>query len=122
MKPNIDDELKELAALALRNAFWLEFSDLVNTYLDAAKGLDIAAQEMLMGELPSIYGRKTDVRGEHCVNIWTRTDFGPVGHDTIVEALEHSEANTVHISDKKIFERVDGEWRYVENNLEEKAQ
>ena len=36
----LDPEIKSLAALSLRNAFWHDFSGLVNTYLQAAEGLD----------------------------------------------------------------------------------
>lgn len=60
----IDDELKELAALALRNAFYTDFSALVNSYLAAAEGLDVDTLEMQMGEMTSIYGRDTEVEGD----------------------------------------------------------
>ena len=41
----MDEEIKELAGLALRNAFWKDFSALVNVYLVASEGLcDTALQ------------------------------------------------------------------------------
>ena len=51
----MDEELKQLAALALRNAFWSDFSALANKYLEAATGLDVDAQERQMGDMTSIY-------------------------------------------------------------------
>lgn len=110
----IDDELKQLAALALRNAFWQDFSALVNKYLEAAAELDVTTQESMMGEMTSIYGRSTEAKGAEPVNIWTRRANGhTAGHRTILEALEHTEAIEVHIEAKKVFERQNGTWRYV---------
>ena len=112
----MDNELKELAALALRNAFWHDFSALVNKYLEAAKGLDTDSQEMQMGEMTSIYGRDTDAEGDENLNIWTQNEeskFATTGHETILEALEHTPATEVHLRGKKVFERRDGEWYFT---------
>lgn len=112
----MDNELKELAALALRNAFWHDFSALVNKYLEAAKGLDTDLQEMQMGEMTSIYGRDTDAEGDENLNIWTQngeSKFATTGHETILEALEHTPATEVHLRGKKVFERRDGEWYFT---------
>ena len=113
----MDKELKELAALALRNAFWRDFSALVNKYLEAAKGLDTDTQEMQMGEMTSIYGRNTDEDAvDVTLNIWTQNAggrFDNTGHETILAALEHAEATEVHLRGKKVFERRDGEWYFT---------
>lgn len=109
----MDKELKELAALALRNAFWLDFSALVNKYLEAAEGLDVTLQEMQMGELTSIYGRDYQATGDVFLNIWTQdgeTKFFQPGHETILDALEQEGASEVHLRGKKVFERRDDEW------------
>lgn len=113
----MDDELKQLAALALRNAFWHDFSALVNKYLEAAKGLDTDSQEMQMGEMTSIYGRnKGEGTTDVTLNIWTQngeSKFATTGHDTIFGALEHEPATEVHLRGKKVFERRDGEWYFT---------
>ena len=67
----LDPEIKSLAAFSLRNAFWNDFSGLVNTYLQAAEGLDASCQDIQMGELTSIYGRDMDAEIDLSLNIWT---------------------------------------------------
>lgn len=114
----MDTELKELAALALRNAFWRDFSALANKYLEAAAGLNMAEQEMQMGEMTSIYGRDTKAKSDDLLNIWTQngeSTFATTGHTTILEALEHGPATEVHLRGAKVFERRDGEWYFVES-------
>lgn len=115
----IDTELKQLAALALRNAFWRDFSALVNAYLEAAEGLDIATQEAQMGDMTSIYGRDTKAKKDIDLDIWTAgTDehnrYVPRDHETILQALERKGATAIHLRGQKVFERRDGEWYYVE--------
>ena len=112
----MDEELKQLAALALRNAFWQDFSALANKYLEAAKGLDVNAQEMEMGEITSIYGRDDEAESDVSLNIWTQngeSKFATTGHETILEALEHKQATEVHLRGEKVFERRDGEWYFT---------
>lgn len=112
----MDEELKELAGLALRNAFWEDFSALVNKYLEAAKGLDVEAQEMQMGEMTSIYGRDTEAEDDVFLNIWTQngeSKLATTGHGTILEALEHEPATEVHLRGKQVFKRRDGEWYFT---------
>jgi len=112
----MDEELKELAALALRNAFWHDFSAMVNKYLEASEGLDVASQEMQMGEMTSIYGRDTEAKGDVFLNIWTQngeSKFATTGHETILGALEHETATEVHLCGEKVFERRNGEWYFI---------
>lgn len=117
----MDEELKELAALALRNAFWRDFSGLVNKYLQASEGLDIAAQEMQMGAMTSIYGRDVNETTDVILNIWTQDGaldgdwwFDTTGHATILAALNHAPAKEVHLKGKMVFVKKDGEWRIVD--------
>ena len=112
----MNDELKELAALALRNAFWTDFSVLVNKYLEAAEGLDTDTQEMQMGDLTSIYGRDIEAKGDVFLNIWTQngeSNFATTVHETILGALEHESATEVHLRGEKVFERRNGEWYFT---------
>ena len=111
----IDEETKALAALALRNAFWKDFSDLVNTYLGASNGLDIQQQTVLMGELTSIYGRDPAECGGFFLNIWTRDGVsGTTGHNTILDALCFEPATSVHVQSKRVFEKRNEEWVYLD--------
>lgn len=113
----LDEETKELAALALRNAFWLDFSGLVNKYLAASKGIDIDDQKMQMGEMTSIYGTQGKQDIDLNLNIWTKNldgGFSTCGHGTLIEALEHAPALEVHLRGKKVFEkRPDIGWYFV---------
>lgn len=116
------EDTKESAALALRNAFWRDFSALANVYLLAAKGLDVDCQESKMGDMTSIYGRDTKEKGDFRLNIRTislshqdgRQVAGFMWHESILEALERKEATEVQLQGKKIFERSDGEWVFTD--------
>jgi len=114
----IDEELKELAASALLNAFWTSFSALVDRYLAASSGLDIAVQEMRMGEMTSIYGRATgaDV-ADVVLSIWSQnTDEAPsstTGFSTLLGALEYPYAKEIYLQGEEVFERRNGEWYFT---------
>ena len=112
----LDPEIKSLAALSLRNAFWHDFSGLVNTYLQAAEGLDASWQDIQMGELTSIYGRDMDAEIDLSLNIWTLcgSPFNTPNHETLFEALAHEPATEVWLRGEKVFEKREGEWFYVE--------
>lgn len=106
----MDEELKQLAALALRNAFWSEFSGLCNAYLKASEGL-IDNQEEMMGELTSIYGRDLKSLVSGGPDIWSaRANGGSCGHEDLVEALEFDEATRVYVSGKCCFTRTLEGW------------
>lgn len=114
----MDDEIKELAALALRNAFWYDFSALVNNYLAASEGVDVTRdQEQMLCDTANVYDRDTSAEdSETRPIIWTQNGegrFSTTGHDTMLEALEFDRATEVHLQGKKIFERRNGEWYFV---------
>ena len=111
----MDSELEQLAALALRNAFWRDFSALCNKYLKACAGLNIDNQESQMGELTSIYGRDTEIEGDVQLNIWTCGGglLDGDGHETMIEALKRDMATEIYIAGEKVFERAAGEWYFV---------
>lgn len=111
----LDDEIKALAALALRNAFWIDFSGLVNVYLQAAEGLDASLQEMKMGEQTSIYGRDEDAEIDLSLNIWTYcgSPANTPNHETMFEALTHEPATEVWLRGEKVFEKRNGEWYFT---------
>lgn len=66
----LDDELRELGALALRNAFYAEYSMLVARYLSAAEGLGQDGQDVReqLVELSNPFGA-SDVAGAAPVSI-----------------------------------------------------
>ena len=111
----VDDELKELAALALRNAFYEKFSALVNAYLEASEGL-IENQETLMGEMTSVFGRNPNIESDDQPIIWTDQENNPwasCGHVALLEAFEMEKADRIGLNGKIIFKRINGEWFFV---------
>ncbi len=112
----MNKELKELAVLALRNAFWHDFSALVNKYVEVASGLDTDLLQMHLSEMASIYGRDREAKGIVFLAIRTRNGeqgFFTTGYETILEALEQEDATEVHLCGKAIFERRNGEWYFT---------
>lgn len=120
----IDGEIKGLAVTALLNAFYSDYSALVNAYLAAAAGLDEDGllKERLQ-EQSNVYSRAApeDADQEKAPNIYTEDSEGhgrfgwvpSTGWDNLLEALEHDEAFAVSLQGQTIFERRSGEWYYV---------
>jgi hypothetical protein len=123
---NDDLEISQLALLALRNSFWKDFSALCNTYLTAAEGLDVTAQEMQMGELTSIYGRDVAVlTSDIKLRIWTvNTVYKDevTYHPTMEQALQDGSAAAIYVQNKKVFERRDTGWYYVGGYMTEREE
>ncbi|OOV05780.1 hypothetical protein [Rhodoferax fermentans] len=113
----LDAELNSLARLAIRNAFWADFSALANHYIKLGAGLDTELLEMELGELTSIYGRNTKATGDEFINLWVQTTRGTNGHETVVEALKQEDALEVHLQGKLVFKRVKGMWFFQEKAL-----
>lgn len=110
-----DEELKALAALALRNAFWKDFSALVNVYLEAAEGLDIDKQEMMMGELTSVYGRDPHTKRITSPRVCSVNKRGiKGGYGVICKDLNDPNAQAIQLNSRIIFERRNGEWVFVD--------
>lgn len=114
----MDNELKELGALALRNAFWQTFSDLVHDTLRASEGLVPADdQHRMLGELTSAYGiapaklNPTDLLPK----IVTFDRRGKVlkRHVRMKTALEQAEAATIMVDSRTIFVRAEGEGEWM---------
>lgn len=119
----INNETKEIAALALRNAFWLDFSGMVNRYLAVAKGLDVTALEVQMDELSNVYGRDKNVDGDFEPDIWSGHEGGLCYHGSVCEALTDPHALMVYIRGHKVFERgnTKDEWSGIEDKEEKEA-
>lgn len=111
----IDNELKELAALALRNAFYEKFSALVNAYLEASEGL-IENQETLMDEMTSVFGRNPNIESDDQPTIWTEQENNPWAsyrYVALLEAFEMEKADRIGLNGKIIFKRINGDWFFV---------
>lgn len=112
----MNEEVKDLALLALRNAFYTEFSALVNEFLSAAEGLNVEEFETQLSETANVFSRDLYATGDNGPNVWTQNKgsrFNTSGHRTILEALEHKEAKEVHLNGTRVFERRNGEWYYI---------
>ena len=113
----MDDHIKDLAAAALRSAFWQDFRALLVTYRLAAAGLGTDVYRPQIGEMPGAHNGSTDEdAAEVILNIWTQNGpgkFATTGHDTLRDALEYAPATEVHLRGQKIFERRGGVWHAV---------
>ena len=111
----MDEELKQLAALALRNAYWRDLSSLANKYLEASEGLlGPCDQEEQMGDLTSIYGRDDEASGDEFLNIYTvHPDNTTFGYDTMLEALSDEGATEIYLRGDLVFKVKGGEWYFV---------
>lgn len=115
---NLDHETKELAALALRNAFWRDFSSLVNAYLDASEGLQELPDQtaIMLGELTSVFGVDDEAHDDRCKpRIWAYVPGRPAGvrFQTLLKALQCPGATKLEVQDNVVFEIRDGTWWYV---------
>ena len=95
--------MNELADLALHNAFWRDFSALVNAYIKAG------AKEYELQESANVFSRDEEAVTRFYVDI--QTQDGEI-HETILQAFEHPGANRISVQGAKRFERQDGEWYY----------
>lgn len=116
----IDNEIRAVALLALKNAYYTAFSDLVQSYLEAAKGLeDDALIEMQLGGLSDVFSREKPTDRDEDYYPLICTGEGGSGflnciHGSLVEALEHPAGTFIELEEKLIFERDEaGEWQYV---------
>jgi hypothetical protein len=112
----MDDELKALAALSLRNAFYLKFSNLCLGYLQASEGLiGFDEQKSMLGDLTSIYGTSANVNIKNSpVEIYTENKNGYTNQwDTLLEALEYEDSVQVWLDGYKVFEKHNGDWTFV---------
>lgn len=110
----MDQETRELALLALKNAFYTDFSGLVNAYLKAAAGLDGRDFDAQLCETANVFSRDDTAEGDNRPIIYA-TDAGAwsSGFDTLAQALDYDKAVAVYLQSEKVFERRGGEWYFV---------
>ena len=110
----MDSELNDLALLALKNAFYTDFSALVNAYLKAAEGLNARGFDAQLSETANVFSRDNAAESDNRPAIYT-TIAGGWGSDfdTLAQALAHDEAVAVYLQAEKVFERIGGELYFV---------
>lgn len=112
----MDRELKALGLVALTNAFYEEFSGLVNSYIKAAEGLDDGLFADRLAGASNVFSRNLKSSVDIHPYIWTQNDGGfldTTGHETLWEALRFERATVVHLNGRKVFKRLNGEWYFV---------
>ena len=113
----VDAEVRELACLVLRNAFYKDYSDLVNKYLRVGDGLSDHF-ELNLQELSNVFSRSDRPDGDMFVNVYTENgnEMNTSGWDNLLEALEHPEATVVWVQGEKVFEKRENlGWFYIGN-------
>jgi hypothetical protein len=113
-KQNLDDELEALSRLALRDAFYEDFSALVNGYLRVGAGLHYDTLEEDLNELTSVYGRDEHVPPKAPVVCSKSPGFPRKVHKTLVDALRAVEAVEVSINGKTVFVRRMEDWYFTD--------
>ena len=114
----MDEEMENLALLALHNSFYTDFSALVNKYMEAAEGLDFDLLKMQMQESCNVYSRDYTADGDMSINIWAQQGEDPsdtLGYDALCDALSEETATKVYLQGDLVFERIEGDWYFVEH-------
>lgn len=108
----MDHELEGLATQALFNAFYTDFSALVNKYLEMGAGLDVEHLEDRLHSAANVWSRDSAVMTDDVdVTLYVDMQNGHMATlDTMVEALEEPTAVQVWLQGEVVFERKDGEW------------
>lgn len=108
----MDHELEALATEALVNAFYVDFSALVNKYLEMGAGLDRDHLENRLHSAANVWSRDSAATTDDVfINLYARMQNEcRVDFDTMVEALEEPKAIRVWLQGEIVFERKDGEW------------
>lgn len=114
MPDDMDQEVKEIASLELRNAFWREFSGLVNAYEAAAAGLHANPDDFayMLGELTSVFGVDQSAESLGSPVIYANTPKSRKGLcATMLEALEHPTATAIFVNSRLVLVKAADGWR-----------
>jgi hypothetical protein len=98
----VDAELAALGEVALRNAFYREYSALVERYLNAADGLGVDGFDYRLAEMSSPFGRG-NVESAGQVNIAVVADGAVRPCATMREALAAS-GDAIQVCGETVFE------------------
>lgn len=102
-----------LARMVLKNAFYRDFSAMVNRYLQAVEGIDPPGFEGFDYSLQdglSIFGRDDNAKGYHALSIQTESDGVLTTHETMLDALNDRGASRLIINDEPVFEMREFGW------------
>lgn len=112
---SIDFELESLGVLALKNAFYEDYSALVNAYLQAAEGLNDPEFEVKIQDMSSVFARNDKISLSHfLLDIRAQHDIRGVCHcRSLSDAFLCGWADQIYIRGRFVFERRDGEWFFV---------
>lgn len=115
----IDAELRALCVVAVRNELFKRMTVLMNQ-AKATVGHDDYDPQVFY----DVHSFGDDTVSKKDFNVycgWRNPDslYGPdflhtCGHRNLVDALEDERATEVWMSGSKIFEKIDGEWRFVQ--------
>lgn len=106
----IDPEVVDLALLALKNAFYKDFSKLVHSYAEAANGLNV---DRLMRQLQDGLSVYSIASVDYNILSIKASSAHLFGHSRLIHALEDKLFKEIYLEGKKVFERRNDEWYYV---------
>jgi hypothetical protein len=111
----MDQELKDLGALALRNAFYRDFSALVNLYMEAAEGLDVEQFEAQLAETASVFGRDPNAESDEPLSLWSTDAKGhDDDHRNMLEAMQRRNVAVIYLQGRTVFRESEGTLGFVE--------
>lgn len=112
----MNPEIRGLVMLAIRNAFYKDYSALVNQYLKLAEGFGTSQLKTDLNHLSNVFSRNTTHEGRHNLNLFTKNRDGHyTSHETFLAALNHDPASQILINEDITFERTtNGDWRFYE--------
>ena len=105
----MDQELKDLGALALRNAFYRDFSALVNLYMEAAKGLDVEHFETQLAETANVFSRDPHAESDEPLPLWsTDTEGHDDDHRSMLKTLQRRNVAVIYLQGRTVFRESQG--------------
>lgn len=116
MPLTLDREIAALAEVALCNAFYRRFLDLVGECLSAGAGLNEDLMLETMSEMTNVFGATPKQENQTAFDIRSHSNGEVESHITLMEALSKTEATSIELNGLTVFERrPDIGWYYVED-------
>lgn len=116
----MDEELRALAGLALRSAFYARYSALVLAFEQEGKGLEGSGNPDYYTEqlqtMSSVYSIDKSVKPAAAPKVEAKVEnlpFARVKVHSLRSALLNKQALDIWLDGKHIFQRRNGEWFYV---------
>lgn len=116
MPTTLDGEIAALAEVALCNAFLRRFLVLVGDCLSAGAGLNQDSMLQRMSEMTNVHGSTPTQDNQAAFDIQSHSNGEVERHTTLTEALAKTEATSIELNGRTVFERrPDIGWYYVED-------